>query len=168
MNNLKFSFLIWGLVFLIAGQSFAETEEWKGKANEQEFTMGAMTGLGLYNGNAGFTLIGHLAKKIVDQGFVPEINNQVFAEVEVGPLFVLGSVAWMYGLHLRWDFIRDETWTIFALGGVGGSITSSSIDNSFRIAPRFGIGSLYAISDQWKIRAELSHNLILAGFSFGY
>lgn len=140
-------------------------EDYKSYVPSNNFTFGASGGFGLVDTHGGFTLIGNAAAKIVKDGFVPDIVNPVFLEVEFGPTFVSGGTFWQYSTHLRWDFVKDRKWTLFALGGFGGNIVSDDKYGS-RTAfhPRFGVGAFYAM-DLVDLRFEFSHEMITIGAS---
>jgi hypothetical protein len=143
-------------------------ENWKSYHPANNFTLGASGGLGLVNTTAGFTFIGNAAAKIVKDGFVPDIVNPVFLEVMIGPLFVSGATFWMYSTHLRWDFVKDQYWTLFALGGFGGNIVDDpQYGDRTSFHPRFGVGAFYAL-DLLDIRMDFSHELITVGASFPF
>jgi len=176
MNKLKTKWFVLLSVFLLSGSSFAaETyplnstvEDWKGGVSEHLYDGGLTSGVGVLDRSIGFTVVGQFARKIIHDGFIPEINNQVFAEVQLGSLFVSNATALIYSAHLRWDFTKDYDWTFFALGGLSGTIAGDSLGNVWSLAPRFGVGSFYRIDSQFSFRAELSQDLVLAGVSFGF
>lgn len=140
----------------------AEAEDYKSYQPTNNFTLGFGGGLGVVDTRAGFSLIGNAAAKIVKDGFIPEIINPVFLEVEFGPNFVSGSTFWMYSTHLRWDFVKDAKWTLFALGGFGGNIASNKYADRVALHPRFGVGAFYAL-EAVDLRFEFSHELITVG-----
>ncbi len=142
------------------------SEDFKGSSPAGEYTFGLIGGLGVLDSSAGFAVIGNAAKKIIHQGFVPEINNQVWVEFEAGPLFVSGSSAFIYSAHLRWDFHKDQTWTFYGLGGLGGNITGEKLGSHWELFPRFGVGAFCKVNPQITLRGELSHELFVAGVSF--
>ena len=80
-----------------------------------------MAGLGVAGNSLGFGLNFAAAFKILHQGFIDDVNDQVFIELIGGPLFVSGTVAGFYGAHLRWEFHKNDMWTFYALGGLGGN-----------------------------------------------
>lgn len=141
-------------------------QEFKGKPSPAEMTVGAMAGMGILDSTAGFQVVGSIAKKIVNRGFVPDVNNQVFIELHFGPLFVASSTAWFYSTHLRWDFKRDSEWTFYGLGGLAGHVTSNALGDRWTALPRFGIGTFWKIAPLVTLRGELSHELIAAGISY--
>jgi hypothetical protein len=124
-------------------------------------TFGAMGGIGLYDPKAAFTIIPNFAFRIVDTGFAPDISNQVFLETAVGPIFVGGQSKITYSVHLRWDFKKDEQWTIYGLGGLGGN-------SQLAIYPRFGGGAFYKVTDLLYARAEASHEYVIFGAGVGW
>ena len=141
-------------------------EDFKGEPTGSEVDVGGLAGLGLIHNTGGFAVIGTVAKKIAHQGFVPDINNQVFIEAQLGPMFHNSVVSWLFSGHLRWDFVKDETWTFYALGGLGGDVLNLEPENLVTVKPRFGVGAFYSLTEMLRIRGELSHNLIAAGVSF--
>ena len=143
-------------------------EPWKGPSDPARFNLGVLTGMGVIDSHAGFALLGTASAKIVNRGFVPEINDSVSIETVLGPLFVYDTASFMYSLHLRWDFERDEFWTLYALGGVSGQITGDSLGNRFILFPRFGLGAIYRIHELFALRAEISRELIVGGVMFSF
>lgn len=146
-------------------QQVSTGEDYKSYHPDHRFTLGVSGGLGLVDTSGGFTLIGNAATQIVKSGFIPDIVNPVFLEVEFGPLFTSGTTVWMYSTHLRWDFVKDQDWTFFAIGGFGGNIVTEKIGDRVAFHPRFGVGAFYhtgAIT--W--RGEFSHEIITVGISF--
>jgi hypothetical protein len=152
-------------LFFVGAQARA-TEDWKGTPDKAEFSAGMLTGLGVLDGSAGFALLATGSKKLVPQGFANDITNSVSLETELGPLFVASSSCFMYGVHLRWDFKKDEEWTLYGLGGLAGFITGSSLGNKFELFPRFGAGAMWKASEVVGFRMELSHELIAVGANF--
>jgi len=145
-------------------------EDWKWPAAEHEWTAAVIPGVGMINNSGGFALQGAFAKKWVHQGFAPEINNQVFVEVQAGPYTTGGGSALMFSTHLRWDLTLNGDWTFYALGGLGGNVTSERLGDQFQVLPRFGVGGVLDIERQTGvpigIRGELSRELIGIGVQF--
>src|SRR3569832_1626005 len=81
-----------------------QTADWKGPPSPGEATFGGVIGMGIIDNSSGFALIGTLSKKIVKNGFVPDITNSVSVEGQLGPVFLSPGTAWFYSAHLRWDF----------------------------------------------------------------
>jgi hypothetical protein len=153
-----------GVGFVSIGASFVfAAEDFKGSNPAHEFTLGLTGGLGVVDSTAGFALIGSAAKKIIQHGFVPDINNQVFIELELGPMFASGTTAMVYSAHLRWDFPKDEKWTFFALGGFGGNITDSKLGDHWELFPRFGVGAFWSLKTGLALRGVISHELMVVG-----
>jgi hypothetical protein len=144
------------------------TEPWKGPSPEEDFSVGAMAGVGFLNSDPGFTLLGTAAVKILDRGFVGDINDQVFLEVAFGPLIQSTGTDLAYSLHLRWDFHRDDEFALYAIGGLGGVFVTEAIRGDTVIYPRFGIGLLYDVALNVSIRAELSREWMTAGVIFRF
>jgi len=139
------------------------TEDWKGRPSDDLYTVGAQFGVGEFNGSIGFMPLATGAVKIVHQGFAPDINNQVFVELALGPFFVEGEVAFSYGAHLRWDFVKDLRWTFYGIGGLGGLIAGDALGNAWRLYPRFGVGAFFALFNEVWLRAEISHEFTGVG-----
>ena len=144
------------------------SEDWKGPSDPAKFHLGVLTGMGVLDSKAGFALLGTASAKIVQRGFVPDINNSVSIETELGPLFVASSASFMYSAHLRWDFEKDELWTFYALGGFSGHITGSDLGSRFIFFPRFGVGTICRLHELFALRAEVSRELIAAGVIFSF
>src|SRR5262249_22297313 len=144
------------LAIAVTGFS-SRAEDWKGKPTPANFGFGALAGLGVIDSTGGFALMGTAARKLFQPGFVPDLNDTVWIEAEVGPMFTSGATAFMYSAHLRWDFEKDPIWTFYALGGLSGSITPASLGSHFELFPRFGAGALWTVSPLFQLRGELSH-----------
>lgn len=144
----------------------SSNEEWKGIPGDSEISIGALTGLGVLDSSAGFAVLATAGRRIVPHGFVPDINNSVYLEAMVGPLFLKAGTAFAYSVHLRWDFQKNDPWIFYALGGLGGDITGAGLGNRFLLFPRFGIGALWQVYPQIHARAELSHELTTMGIAF--
>src|SRR5207244_3632515 len=65
-------------------------EDWKGTPETNRFEVGVLSGLGVVDSSAGFALLPTAAAKILDHGFIGDINNTAFIETEMGPLFLSG------------------------------------------------------------------------------
>lgn len=148
--------------------AYYPAEDWKGKPEAANWNLTVLTGLALIDATPGFGLMGAAARKIIDRGFVPDINNSVWIEVEMGPVFAKGSTSFMFSGHLRWDFVKDDSWTFYALGGLGGLNASQALGDNFELYPRFGIGALWNIFADFTLRAEISHELMAVGAQFDF
>ncbi len=150
------------------GASAHAADDFKGPSVPDVVSVGGMTGLAVIDSRAAFTVLGHAARKILDRGFVNDLNDSVWIEGEAGPAFTSGSTAFVYSLHLRWDFVKDATWTFYALAGLGGDVTPAGLGDHFELFPRFGVGAMLHLLENLSLRAELSHELIVAGVQFGF
>ncbi|MEZ4751290.1 MAG: hypothetical protein R3B54_11930 [Bdellovibrionota bacterium] len=146
----------------LMAQPLRAEEEWKGKPLPTNMSFAAMAGAGVIGGTVGFGLTGAIAFKIAHEGFIPDINDQVFLEFQGGPLFLSPSAAATYGLFLRWDFHKNEDFSLYSLGGFGGTI------NPTRVYPRVALGLIYRLSGDFALRAELSHEFIGAGLAIDF
>jgi hypothetical protein len=148
--------------------SVTSGEDWKGASEKSDWSAAALMGLGIVNATPGFAIMGAVARKIVDRGFVPDINDSVWIEAELGPVIAKGSAAFQFSGHLRWDFVQNEDWTFYALGGFGGSSTGEKLGDKFEFYPRFGAGALWKIFADFNVRGEVSHELVVLGAQFEF
>lgn len=143
--------------------SVSTGEYWKGPRSTHDWDFSFSSGLGLLSGNAGIPMIVSGAKKIDHEGFVPDINNQVFIEAQTGPLFIKSETVWLWSAHLRWDFERDEQFRYFAFAGLGGNFVPKSLGDRSEFFPRVGLGMFYSITKELKARVDVSHEWVTAG-----
>ncbi|MGK5087658.1 hypothetical protein WDW86_08880 [Bdellovibrionota bacterium FG-2] len=136
-------------------------KDWKGNPDAAIVHAGAHAGLGIVRGEPGFALMGSFSKMILPHGFIEDINDQASIETELGGVFASPFSAFVYSLHLRWDFLKDSDWTFFSFGGVGGDV----VNGSNLMFPRFGVGLFRRFNDFLVWRAEVSHEVIAVGVS---
>lgn len=146
----------------------AAAEDWKGEPYLSQVMLSALSGLALIDNHTTFTILGAAAKKILDRGFVKGINDSVWGEAEIGPAFYGGSAGLVYSVHLRWDFNKDPNWTFYALAGFSGNVLPMNLGGRNEFFPRFGLGALFHLVENLSIRAELSHELMVAGAQFEF
>jgi hypothetical protein len=161
-----FGTFVLALSLVIAAHSAHAQESWKGEPDVSEWNFGLLTGLGLIDPSAGFGLIGNVAKKIAHEGFIPDINDQAFIEVGMGPVWAGGGTAFSYSAHLRWDFGLNPDWTIYALGGLGGNVRGKNQGSGWIMYPRFGAGVMLHFAGAVAARAEVSHEYTMVGLVF--
>lgn len=155
-------------LFLHSVCLYAQEEDWKGKPDPQEFTVGVLTGMGIVDSKAGLSVLGTVSRKVVEPGFAPDINNGVSIELAAGPLFASGETTLFYSTHLRWDFRKTAEWGLYALGGLAGYTANSQIGNPFEFFPRFGIGTFWRLQDTFWLRAEVSHEFTGVGLNLAF
>lgn len=143
-------------------------DDWKGPQRNMLWSASVMTGLGILDSTAALPLVFTGAHAFKPEGFIPDVNDSFSGELLLGPLFQSGSNSFLYSLHGRWDFIKDQNWTFFGLGGLGGAFTGKDHGDSFRVYPRFGVGLFYFLTEQLAIRSEVSHELIGLGVAFHF
>jgi hypothetical protein len=95
---------------------------------------------------------------------VPDITDSVSIEGVIGPVFGAGNAV-TYSAHLRWDFEKDKRWTLYAIGGVGGTFHSVGGLTVSELYPRFGVGAFYKMTGPLNARVEISHETIIAGIN---
>jgi hypothetical protein len=164
-SNLLVKSFFCGLALLSGIAAFA-AEDWKGPTDTYDNEFGAMTGLGIVDGTPTYALLGTAARRIVPKGFIPDINNSVWIEGEAGPFFVYGTGFFSYSAHLRWDFRKDEEWTLYALAGVAGHVTPDALGSKFELFPRVALGGILNIAAPCALRFELSHEWVTFGVLF--
>jgi hypothetical protein len=139
--------------------------DWKMPGLPPLYNFGAMSGLGVIDSYGGVAILGTASLTVLDRGFVPDISNSVAAEIEAGPMITSGHGAFWYSLHMRWDFQKDSDWTFYALAGLAGNGTPSSLGGHFEIWPRIGAGAMYKITSGILLRGEVSHEFTGIGIS---
>lgn len=139
-----------------------EPEMWKGKPYDAVFGFSFMPGLGIAGPVAGFALNGAISVKIAHEGFIKDINDQAHLEVMGGPLFMSGVTAAVFSMHLKWDFVKNEFWTFYSVGGVGALFLTGQ-DIAY---PRFGVGAVWNPFEFLGFRAELSHEFTGVGIVY--
>jgi hypothetical protein len=158
MKNLKILPLLLVTTFAFAA------EDWKGTVDQSQLDFGGMVGLGNMGGATGFGVVGTVSKKIINQGFVPDMNNSASVEIQIGPVFLPTHTPFFYSGLLRWDFKKDENIGFYAIGGIGGFTAGSAFGTSATIFPRFGVGVMWDVfKGPILVRGELSHELIAVG-----
>jgi len=139
--------------------------DWKTPGLPPLYNFGAMSGLGVIDSYGGVAILGTASLTVLDHGFIPDISNSVATEIEAGPMITSGHGAFWYSLHMRWDFQKDNDWTFYALAGLAGNGTPSSLGGHFEIWPRFGAGAMYKITSGILLRGEVSHEFTGIGIS---
>ena len=140
---------------------------WKGPLPSTVFQLGVSAGMGFVVDDVGGTLQGRASFRIVEEGFIPDVSDQVFLEGLFGYMRIPNFNSLQYGVHLRWDFHATPDWTVFAIGGLGGSIVLYNARNTLWILrPRFGIGVFYHLIRNARLRADLASDFITLGVDF--
>ena len=152
--------VVLALLVSASGESTARAEDWKEKSNASDLSFGALSGIGIVRSSAGLAVLGTASKKILPKGFISDLSNAVWLESELGAVFLISSPIFMYSVHIRWDFIRDEKWSFYALGGLGGTTAG--------LSPRFGIGTFIEMKKDIRLRAEVAHDFIGVGVNIQF
>ena len=164
MKTAALALLLCAFPAIAAEKSDKAAEPWKGPSPKERVTVGGMVGAGVLDARVGFSVLPTAAIRLVERGFAQDLNDQVFLEAQAGPLFFSGYTAFQYHVHLRWDFNRNEDWTFFAKGGLGGILGSGRTV----FYPHFGIGAIWNVFAKFGVRAELSHEFTGAGIQFPF
>lgn len=157
--------------FSISHSSYA-AENWKGKTESPPFEVGGMLGMNLFGDDINWSVLGTGAYLIVPEGWVDDIDERIWAELELGPSFFsaggLKKTGLQYSGHIRWDFTFNQEWTFYALGGLGGYYLPENFGSHLTVAPRFGMGAQYQSKLPMMFRGEFSHEFIGVGLSFNF
>lgn len=145
-------------------------ENWKGHTEVSPFEVGVLTGLSGYGVQNAWGVLGTGAYLIQPNGWVDDIDERVWAELELGPAFFSSNLgtALQYSLHIRWDFTMNEYWTMYALGGISGYSLPNSLGGVFSLRPRFGAGVEYQTKTALMFRGELSAEFIGVGIALNF
>ena len=174
--NLCFSIVILFSVALISPLANA-AENWKGTTQTSPIELGTMGGMALYGSSAHWSWLGTAAYLIQPNGWIDDIDERIWAEIQIGPTFfsqnAVSSTGMQYSAHLRWDFTYNQDWTFYALGGLGGfylptNLGGNGVKGYPTIAPRFGVGAEFQTKLPMMFRVELSHEFIGAGVAFNF
>lgn len=150
------------------GVTATKAEEWKGKPYEHFHQVSVQSGLSLIGGRIGVGLVGAFSRKILNRGFFPDVTNQVHLEGLFGVSFLSTGEGFLYGLHLRWDFHKNDFWTFYSLGGFGGEITGPATGNITTFHPRFGVGAYWHVFEFISFRGEITSELTSIGISYNF
>jgi hypothetical protein len=169
----KISLLILALLFCFQAPVRADDgEAWKGHTVTSPVELGVMTGMNLYGSDVNWSLLATGAYLLAEDGWADDVDDRIWAELELGPSFfsVLNdhSTGLQYSAHIRWDFTYNEYWTFYGLGGLGGYFLPDSLGGAFTIHPRFGVGVEYQTKTALMFRGELSHEFIGAGIALNF
>ncbi len=164
MKNITYWLLTGILVFNMTSSLSYSAEDWKGSPDQSQLDFGGLAGLGIVTGVAGFVLAGTVSKKIMDHGFIPDINNSVSVELQAGPIFVTGNTPIFYSGLMRWDFKKNADLGFYAIGGVGGFTSGVGFASAATIFPRFGAGMIWDVfKGPVLVRFEISHEMTALG-----
>jgi hypothetical protein len=164
------------IAILFCLQTFSSSavaaENWKGTTETSPLELGAMTGMNIYGSDVNWSVLFTGAYLLNDKGWADDIDDRIWAELELGPSFFStgggSSTGMQYSAHLRWDFTYNEYWTVYGLGGLGGFILPSSLGSAFTLHPRFGVGLEYQTKTALMFRGEISHEFIGVGVAFNF
>jgi hypothetical protein len=159
------------LLLALIGMNPSHGEElWKGKTEVPPYEFGLLTGMGLFGTETSWSFLGTAAYLIKPEGLVDEVDERMWAEMEIGPSFYSGSIGTglQYSTHLRWDFTYNEHWTAYALAGVSGFVLPSGFGSKFSFHPRFGAGIEYQTKTPLMFRGELSAEFIGLGIALNF
>jgi hypothetical protein len=159
-----------GLLLLTASAQAEPTsteEMWKGSPYDHNLSLAILQGIGFPSGSVGYAVNGYLGIKLLHQGFVPDINDQVFGELFFGGLFG-GGDGINFGAQLRWDIHKDYLWTFYGVGGLGVGIYGTAPARTTRFFPRVGVGALWNLFEGLSFRAEVTESLIGVGVATAF
>ena len=171
------NFFLSGLLALgfVTTQASAQTayyESWKGHTLTSPLELGVLSGMNLYGKDVNWSVLMTGAYLINETGWVDDVDDRVWIEVEAGPAFfsvpIGNQTGLQYSAHLRWDFTYNEYWNFYALGGVGGYHLPVNLGDALTIHPRFGVGVQYQTKVALMFRAEISAEFMGVGVGFNF
>jgi len=153
-------------------KALAAGEPWKGQTEVSPVELGLMAGAAIYGDDVNWSSLATMAYLLKDQGFLDDIDDRVWIEMELGPTFFStdnsNQTGLQYSTHLRWDFTYNETWTLYGLGGLSGYGLPESRGSAFTIHPRFGAGVQYQTKAALMFRGEVSAEFIGLGVALNF
>ncbi len=150
-------------------------DDFKGEPVKTQFMVGANAGAAVVGANWGFGFLANASTQIIKEGFIPDVTDSVSTELGVGSAWIPANASatgssngtfLTFSAHLRWDFVKDERWVLFALGGVGGHSSCATCRVDFGLYPRFGAGVFYRASNLVWVRGDVSHEATMVGVEF--
>ena len=157
-----------GFLLLLLSSFAMASDGWNGTESRGGFSFATLPGIGFFEGQTGLLFAASLGARISDEGLIPEVNDEVFVEATLGPAVLsLGKVLLM-SVHARWNFHHQSQWGLYGLGGIGAVAGGPRLGNFFRVYPRFGVGGEVAVTEGLYLRTELSHELLVTGFSYHF
>jgi hypothetical protein len=155
----------------ISTASFAY-ENWKGHTEVSPVEVGLLTGTSFYGSSANWAVLAtgdYLFKK---DGFLDDIDDRVWLEVQMGPAFFSSSgsshTGLQYAAQMRWDFTFNEYWSFYSVGGFGGFILPDVYGGNFTLHPRFGLGTEYQTKTALLFRGEVASDFIGIGVAVNF
>ncbi len=171
-NALKYLISIAGLTLVFFNFSAQAGENWKGHTETPPYEFGALSGMSIFGSNSNWSILGSAAYLINPKGWVDDVDNRVWVELELGPSFFssnsISQTGVQYSAHLRWDFTMNEYWTFYGLGGVGGYVLPSYLGGGLALHPRFGAGVEYQTKTALMFRGEVSAEFIGLGAALNF
>ena len=159
----------------VAFKSVEEKEEptstaFKGAPVPQSNEIYVGTGFNYWNS---FGLQARYAARLLDKGFIPDLNNPFYLEGGIGLTLygTQGGQSGVTGFNFivtgRWDFQMDPSWIFFANLGFGFNAVSSGQSSAVRgggLYPAAGVGAIYNLGGtDWAARADFSYQFLGAG-----
>lgn len=153
-----------------AGEESEVADPWKGALPRGDWSISAMTGLGLTHPGTGWAFALAGSRRVLRTTPLTEFANDLHVELQAGPVLLFGStlgiqVPLVISALLRWDFHYSDQWTFSALGGLGMSWANLAGLNLWNFYPRFAVAAFFRLSGAFGLRAEVSHEQIMAGVS---
>ncbi len=157
----------------VFSQQAHAAENWKGHTEVSPYEFGVLTGLTLYGTEAGWGFLANGAYLLQPNGWLDDIDDRLWLEVEAGPSFFTAptggtGTGFQYSTHVRWDFTYNEYWTVYGLGGIGGLVAPGYLGSKFSIHPRFGGGVEYQTKSALMFRGEVSAEFMGLGIALNF
>ncbi|HTL13297.1 MAG TPA: hypothetical protein VL588_12465 [Bdellovibrionota bacterium] len=147
----------------------ASEELWKGPIPDQEIQLSALVGASISGTHGDLAMAFDVAKRVVEHGFIPDISDDVFLELGLGPdLLASPGTGILYSVHARWNFHMNEIWSLYAIAGVGGSVITTNGSNTASMHPRLSAGAFYHVAPALALRMEIGADFLGGGISVGF
>lgn len=98
---------------------------------------------------------------LVQQGFIPSINNSVGLGVGADFFFAKGGMAFVLPAVMQWNFWLSTHWAVFGEPGV-----ALGFGNKDFIAPIFAVGGRYHFNERVALTMRLGYPYASVGVSF--
>lgn len=160
--------LVLFFVFTLICTNALAAELWKGPARENNFQIGGVLGLGLSGRESSSNLLFSGSTVIAQDGFIDDINERAWLDLEVGPNFFTQGTGFVLNALFRMDFIMNDSWTFFGAGGLGSTTLPKGVlgsDTTLTVYPHIVQGAFYRLTETVSLKMQVSHAITAFGVS---
>ena len=159
LRTLFLALIVFG--FVLESNFAGAGELWKGVSAENRWQVGGILGLGLSGKESSSNVLLSGSTVIHQSGFIDEINDRAWLDLEVGPSFFTQGTGFLFNALFRMDFTMNDSWTFFASGGLGSTslpkgVTASG-ESLLTIYPHIVLGAFYRLTDMVSMKMQISH-----------